>query len=191
MGIMFILISIQISQFYYFCILNTITMINEEIFPLVNELGEVIGEAPRSICHNGSKLLHPVIHLHIFNSEGKLYLQKRSMQKDIQPGKWDTAVGGHIAVNESVEDALNREAFEELEITGFIPQFKAKYVFESDIEKELVYSFITIFDGTISPDKVEVEDGKFWDINDIKAAIGKNIFTPNFENEFLTTLSNG
>ena len=67
-----------------------------EWFPLVNEEGETIGKATRKECHSGSKLLHPVIHLHIFNKDGDLYLQKRSMNKDIQPGKWDTAVGGHI-----------------------------------------------------------------------------------------------
>ena len=83
-----------------------------EWFPLVNEEGETIGKATRKECHSGSKLLHPVIHLHIFNKDGDLYLQKRSMNKDIQPGKWDTAVGGHIDYGESVEEALRREVLE-------------------------------------------------------------------------------
>ncbi len=65
-----------------------------EIFPLVDEQGNVIGSATRSECHSGSGLLHPVIHLHVFDSEGRLYLQRRPLWKDIQPGKWDTAVGG-------------------------------------------------------------------------------------------------
>ena len=71
-------------------------MKNEEVFPLVNEDGTIIGKATRSFCHSGSKALHPVVHLHILNDRGEIYLQKRSMKKDIQPGKWDTAVGGHI-----------------------------------------------------------------------------------------------
>ncbi|MGM9754817.1 MAG: NTP pyrophosphohydrolase, partial [Parabacteroides sp.] len=50
-----------------------------EVFPLVNEAGEVIGKATRQECHSGSKLLHPVVHLHIFNQKGDLFLQKRSM----------------------------------------------------------------------------------------------------------------
>lgn len=66
----------------------------EEVFPIVNEQGETIGSATRKECHFGSFRLHPVVHLHIFNSQGELYLQKRNMNKDIQPGKWDTAVGG-------------------------------------------------------------------------------------------------
>ena len=67
-----------------------------EIFPVVDTDGRVMGKAPRRECHNGSKILHPVVHLQLFNSRGDLYLQKRALHKDIQPGKWDTAVGGHI-----------------------------------------------------------------------------------------------
>ena len=93
----------------------------EEWFPVVNEQGETIGKATRKECHSGSKILHPVVHLHIFNESGDLYLQKRSMSKDIQPGKWDTAVGGHIDYGETVETALRREVREELGVVDFIP----------------------------------------------------------------------
>jgi len=65
---------------------------NEEWLPLLNEKGEVIGKAPRSVCHSSKDYLHPVVHLHVLNSKGELYLQKRPMDKTIQPGKWDTAV---------------------------------------------------------------------------------------------------
>lgn len=121
----------------------------EEWFPLVDEKGETIGKATRKECHNGSKMLHPVVHLHIFNKAGDLYLQKRSINKDIQPGKWDTAVGGHIDYGETVEGALHREVREELGITDFIPQFITRYVFESAIEKELVNTYRTTYDGPI------------------------------------------
>ena len=156
----------------------------EEIFPIVNEQGETIGTATRKECHSGSFLLHQVVHLHVFNEKGELYLQKRNETKDIQPGKWDTAVGGHVGLNEKVEDALNREADEELHISGFVPVFAFRYVFRSEVEQELVNSYYTRYSGEINPDKSEISEGRYWKPEEIKSAIGKNILTPNFESEF-------
>lgn len=157
---------------------------SQEYFPLVNEEGKTIGKATRKECHSGSKMLHPVVHLHIFNDNGDLYLQKRSMRKDIQPGKWDTAVGGHIDYGESVEEALRREVREELGVTDFSPIKITSYIFESAIEKELVNTFRTVYNGPFKPDPEELDGGRFWAIDEILESIGKGIFTPNFENEF-------
>ena len=155
-----------------------------EIFPIVDSCGHTIGQATRGECHNGSKLLHPVVHLHVFNSRGELYLQKRSLDKDIQPGKWDTAVGGHIDYGEGVTDALHREAREELGIEGFEAELMARYVFESSIEKELVHTYRTVYEGPFTPDKEELDDACFWRIDEIESQLGKGIFTPNFEREY-------
>ena len=114
---------------------------------------------------------------------GELYLQKRPEWKDIQPGKWDTAVGGHIDLGESVEMALKREVREELGIEDFTPELLTHYVFESSREKELVFVHKTVYDGEINPSE-ELDGGKFWSIEEIKANIGKEVFTPNFESEF-------
>lgn len=159
-------------------------MQREEWFPLVNEAGETIGKATRQECHSGSKWLHPVVHLHIFNDAGELFLQKRSMSKDIQPGKWDTAVGGHMDYGENVEEALRREVREELGITNFIPEAVTQYVFESAIEKELVHTFRTLYNGPIIPDQDELEEGRFWSREEIQKNLGKGVFTPNFEQEY-------
>ena len=156
---------------------------NEEMFPIVDEEGNITGAATRKECHSGSKLLHPVVHLHVFNDKGELYLQKRPAWKDIQPDKWDTAVGGHIDLGENAEQALKREVSEELGITEYEPQFVTSYVFESKVEKELVFVYKTIYNGEITPSKEELAGGRFWGIQEIKENIGKEVFTPNFEGE--------
>lgn len=158
---------------------------SKEIFPLVDEEGKVTGRATRGECHNGSMLLHPVVHLHVFNSRGEIYLQRRPDWKDIQPGKWDTAVGGHIDYGETPEEALRREVREELGITHFKPVFIGRYVFESPRERELVYVHSTTYDGEIHPSADELDGGRFWTVQEIADAMGKDILTPNFESEYM------
>ena len=154
----------------------------QEIFPIVDESGEVIGSATRGECHSGSRLLHPVVHLHVFNSKGELYLQKRPDWKDIQPGKWAPPTA--CRSGSPPEEALLREVYEELGIAGFIPELVDKYVFESNRERELVYVNKTIFDGEICPSKTELEGGRFWTVREIHEAMGQGILTPNFESEY-------
>lgn len=156
----------------------------EELFPVVDELGNVLGSISRGEAHCGTKVLHPVVHLHVFNSEGDLYLQHRPEWKDIQPNKWDTACGGHVNFGEDVAMALRREVEEELGITDFEPDFLGHYVFEGIREKELVYVHKTIYDKPICPDKEELDGGRFWKRSEILENIGKGVFTPNFEDEY-------
>lgn len=163
---------------------------SEEWFPVVDSDGRVTGKAPRSVCHDGkSMLLHPVIHLHVFNRAGYLYLQKRSVNKDIQPGKWDSSVGGHMGIGETIPQALTRESREELGLTDFSPRFLGSYIWESARERELVNSFSAVTAQIPEINRDEIDEGKFWKIRDIKNNLGKGIFTPNFENEFLNLLS--
>ena len=158
---------------------------NEERFPIVDEEGHVTGSATRGECHNGSRLLHPVVHLHVFNSRGAVYLQKRPEWKDIQPGKWDTAVGGHMDYGETPEQALIREVREELGITDFTPEPIGLYVFDSGRERELVYVNGTTCDGSVSASAEELDGGRFWTIGEIRDAIGQGVLTPCFEGECL------
>lgn len=158
----------------------------DELLPVVDEQGNVTGAATRRQCHNGNdKPLHPVVHLHVFDAKGRLYLQKRPEWKDIQPGKWDTAVGGHVDLGENIMQALLREAREELGLTYFTPQLLRQYVFESDCERELVNAFMTTIDHEPQPSD-ELDGGRFWSREEILDAINKPDcpLTPNFAQEY-------
>jgi isopentenyldiphosphate isomerase len=155
-----------------------------EYFPIVEPNGLVIGRSTREYCHGGAKPLHPVIHVHIIDRFSRIYLQKRSMKKDIQPGKWDTAVGGHVSYGESIVEAVYREAYEELRLMEFNPIHIETYQFESPVEKEMVSIFAAVGSYELTPDLDEVDEGRWWPVEEIDANIGKGVFTPNFESEF-------
>lgn len=156
----------------------------EERLPVVDEQGHVIGSISRAEAHGGSMTLHPVVHLHLFNSKGELYLQKRPDWKDIQPGRWDTATGGHVGIGESIVQALRREVEEELGITDFTSEALGHYVFGSDRERELVFVNKAVYDGPVSPNPEELAGGRFWSHADIMKNMGNGLFTPNFESEY-------
>lgn len=155
-----------------------------EMLPIVDPTGIVVGQASRSWCHGGDKPLHPVVHLHVLNRNCELYLQKRSMKKDLLPGYWDTAVGGHVGYGESIIEALFREAGEELGFYDFNPVHLTTYVFESEVERELVTVFAAVGNFELHPDRDEVADGRYWPFPDIEAHLSHHVFTPNFEQEF-------
>lgn len=157
--------------------------IAEEWLPVVDSEGNTVGKASRTSCHDGSKRLHPVVHLHVFDRLGRLYLQLRPDWKSVQPGKWDTAVGGHVDFGETVSEALRREAIEELGLSVSDPVPLQPYKFESDIERELVYPFRTTVDSEPCP-SAELAGGRFWTIEEIENALGEGSLTPNFEAEY-------
>lgn len=155
-----------------------------EMFPWVEDDGRILGAITRGEAHGGSMKLHPVVHLHLFNSRGELFLQKRPDWKDIQPGRWDTATGGHVDLGENVAQALRREVREELGIAAFEPEALGHYVFESSRERELVYVHRAVYDGEVCPSEEELAGGRFWTAQEIRENMGKGVFTPNFEQEY-------
>lgn len=156
----------------------------DEIFPVVNENGVVTARSTRKYCHGGSMLLHPVVHLHIIDHHQRLYLQKRSSRKALYPGKWDTAVGGHVKYGETIFEALAREAAEELSLEEFNPIFLGTYCCETKRERELVSIFAAVGTYDLYPDFDEVEEGKWWRIDEIEPALNSSHLTPNFVSEY-------
>ncbi len=156
-----------------------------EFLPVIEPNGMVIGRGGRSWCHSGAKPLHPVVHLHVIDRYGRLWLQKRPMSKDIQPGKWDTAVGGHVDYGESVIEALYRETSEELGLREFNPIWLCAYEFESEVEREMVCVYAAVGSFRLKPDPDEVDEIRGWEMETIDENLGKSLFTPNFEGEFV------
>lgn len=157
----------------------------QEYFPILDENGAIIGKATREHCHGGSFALHPVVHLHLFDNDGRLLLQKRSMSKNIQPGKWDTSVGGHISFGETVDQALVRECKEEI---GFMPKnarLVYKYRMKSSVEEEMVFTFSAVYENeTVKVQKTEIDEARFYTAKEILALIETGETTENFVLEF-------
>lgn len=155
-----------------------------EMLPVVDAAGMVTARMTREYAHGGSHLLHPVVHLHILNRSGELYLQRRSFDKDLLPGYWDTAVGGHVSYGETVAEALYREAEEELGMADFHPVALDVYEFEGIREREQVHVYACVGNFTPRPDGTEVIDGRYWTLEEIGRTVGRDVLTPNFEGEF-------
>lgn len=155
-----------------------------ELFQLVDRKGNPIGQAPRALCHGDPTLIHLVIHLHVFDERGRLFLQKRARTKDTNPGLWDTSVGGHVAAGETVHQALTREAREELSIDASAARPLYEFFYEGPFESEYARCFALSWTGPISPDPEEIEAGRFHAISEVDSMVGTGTLTPLFEKEW-------
>ncbi len=156
----------------------------QEMFDLVDERGRVIGLAPRRLCHGNPALRHRTAHVVVRSSDGRILLQRRSLDKDVQPGRWDTAVGGHLAHGESFEQAARREMAEEIGLTdGPEPQPLFDMAITNDIESEMTRVFTVVSDGPFIPQPEEVDELRLWSVGELSNAIGTGQLTPYLEHE--------
>ena len=147
--------------------------VSEELLPVVNEQDEVIGTEKRRIIH-ARKLLHRAVHVLLFNLDGKVYLQQRSMEKDSAPGKWDSSSSGHVDPGESYAEAAVREIGEELNIhpvlslreIGKIPASP-----ETGMEFTMVYTGVT--DREPIPNPHEIMGGQWIEPDGLDAWIAR------------------
>jgi len=156
---------------------------DREKLEIVDSEGNVLGLAKRSELHRSPGLIHRVVHVLIFNSSDELLLQKRSLRKDVAPGKWDTSVGGHITPGEDVLAAAKREMEEELGIKDCRLNYLYRYLFSNRRESELVSTFSCVYEGGMDFNREEIDEIAFWVIGTIKKSLGRNIFSGHFEKE--------
>jgi len=156
----------------------------DEIFEIVDEDNHVIGTAKRSECHGNPALIHRTSHVVVFHPDGRVLLQRRSSQKDIQPGKWDTAVGGHLDPGEDFETAARREMSEEL---GIAPQLPLQYLFDAKIrnriESENTRVFGVTFAGPFDFPRDEIDEVRFFTPAELRDPVRQVEFTPNLVKE--------
>jgi len=158
---------------------------NFDVVDLVNDQDVVIGTALRSECHGNPSFIHRAVHVLVFNDRGELLLQLRTKTKDIQPGKWDTSVGGHLDPGEDYLSAAVREMAEELGISGHpLTQLYSSKI-RNEIESENIMTYLCCYDGVINFAPDEIDEVRFWPAAEIDAALGSGRFTPNFEEEWL------
>jgi isopentenyldiphosphate isomerase len=156
---------------------------------IVDSSGKVVGQELRSKCHGDPSLSHRAVHIFVRNRRGEIFLQKRSIRKDIQPGKWDTSVGGHLEVGENYEMAALRELEEELgadlTVYGGIEALERRhdYVWKSAVETEHIRTYEVVLEGPFRLHPDEIEEGRFWTEDELRSSLGTGSLTPNLEEE--------
>jgi isopentenyldiphosphate isomerase len=158
----------------------------DELLDRVDDQNRVIGIVRRGDCHGNPELCHRAVHVFVVNRRGEYFLQKRSLAKRIQPGRWDTSVGGHVVAGETYELAARKELGEELGIVlgeGFSLRHGHDYLWRSPIETEYVRTFVLEHEGPFRLQPEEIEDGRFWTPAEMLAAVETGMLTPNLEAE--------
>jgi isopentenyldiphosphate isomerase len=135
---------------------------SEEIFDIVNERDEVVGQNTRREVH-ARGLWHRAVHVLVFNARGEVFLQKRSMLKDTARGKWDSSSSGHLDSGEDYDACAVREMREEigLELPATGASLPLRRLFKVDARKETGWEFCWVYrcesEGpfVLHPDEIE------------------------------------
>jgi len=156
-------------------------------YPIVNEKDKIIGYLTKMQAYLKKAMLRSV-QIFVYNSEGELYIQKRSKNKTRYPNYFCASAAGHVEPGENYREAAIRELKEEL---GFKKVKKLKFIVK---EKTLVgennYAMMTLFiittDEPIILQEKEIETGDFYPIRKIQQLISENLpFTPAFLHFFI------
>jgi isopentenyl-diphosphate delta-isomerase type 1 len=135
----------------------------EEIFDVVNERDEVIGKQTRNEVHHRG-LMHRATHVLVFNSLGQVFLQKRSMTKDRQPGLWDSSAAGHVDSGEDYDACVVRELREELSLeVSSTPKRLFKIAASAETDQEHVWVYRCEAEGPFQLHPEEIERGDWFE----------------------------
>lgn len=149
---------------------------NDEIVVIVDKEDNKIGIAARSAMR-AKRMIHRAAYVLVFNSRGELYLQKRTMTKDVYPGYYDVAAGGVVLAGESYEESAERELFEELGISSSLVRLFDNY-YEDDDNRVWGRIFSCVHEGPFTLQEEEVESGTFLAPREVLAMSGEEPVTP-------------
>jgi len=157
--------------------------VQDELFSVVDEDGRFLQSERREVCHCSPDLIHTSTSVMVFDKSGRIFLQKRAMSKDVEPGKWDQSCSGHCAAGEAFEAAARREVMEELGFAvGELRPFWLR-LSGSARETELCQTFTARWDGPFRLNPAEISEGRFWTRQEFLAGLGQGLFTPHLEEE--------
>jgi len=142
--------------------------IQDEQFIVVNEKDEVIGYKSRYECHHDKSLIHRAVDVILLNKEGKIAMQKRSIQKDLYPGYYCVTASGHVSKGESYEDTADRELKEEMGVEEVRLERKDTFITHAEKETEMIAIFVGSYEGTYDFPVDEVESIHFFSKEEIK-----------------------
>lgn len=135
-----------------------------EWLDIVDDDDVVVGRAPRDVIHREGHM-HRAVHIMVSNSQGLWFVQKRSANKDTNPGLWDTSAAGHVDSGESYQACAVRELQEELGIVvdegALVSCGRLKPLEETGFE--FVELFRVISDQPLTLEVEEISDGRWLD----------------------------
>lgn len=135
---------------------------HNELLSVVNEQDNIIGSKPRHEIHRLG-LRHRAVHILVFNSQNELFLQKRSMLKDLNQGLWDTSAAGHVDKGEDYFPCALREAKEEL---GISIEHSINALFKLSPTPQLGMEFIQVYqcrhNGPFRLAEQEIDEGRWF-----------------------------
>ena len=144
---------------------------NQEVFDVVNERDEVIGHQPRGEVHRLG-LMHRAAHVLVFNAAGQVFLQKRSMTKDRQPGLWDSSASGHVDAGEDYDACALRELREEIGlVVAHPPERRFKISAGPETGWEFCWIYCCAAEGPFQLHPDEIETGAWFTVEKVTARV--------------------
>lgn len=153
--------------------MRTMKQNDRELLSIVDEYDSVIGAQPRAKVH-AEDLRHRAVHILVFNAQQQLFLQKRSLNKDINPGLWDSSAAGHVDAGESYDICAIRELAEELGIRGQVLQLMFKLDACVATGMEFIQVFRCCYNGEMTLAADEIEDGEWNGIEKVNERIAND-----------------